>query len=162
VGALTKPISGAAELLALTGQGVLQSVGYNTLPISRLSILSRESTVEPSNAKLVWNYLPEMFRSESVLFSTIAEMDSINGDNRKPVMLGLLSKVFVIIDLTAETTMEILTLDRVQPSLVASKPNVIVIKVQDSKSCSPNRLADQQITDRVFQYVQQSAMYASR
>lgn len=32
VGVVTKPLSGAAELVALTGQGLLQGAGWNSLP----------------------------------------------------------------------------------------------------------------------------------
>lgn len=32
VGVVTKPLSGAAELVALTGQGLLQGTGWNSLP----------------------------------------------------------------------------------------------------------------------------------
>lgn len=32
VGVVTKPLSGAAELVALTGQGLLQGAGWNPLP----------------------------------------------------------------------------------------------------------------------------------
>jgi len=33
VGVVTKPLSGAAELVALTGQGLLQGAGWNSLPM---------------------------------------------------------------------------------------------------------------------------------
>lgn len=32
VGVVTKPLSGAAELVALTGQGLLQGTGWNSMP----------------------------------------------------------------------------------------------------------------------------------
>lgn len=32
VGMITRPLSGAAELVARTGQGILSHVGWNTLP----------------------------------------------------------------------------------------------------------------------------------
>lgn len=35
VGVVTKPLSGAAELVALTGQGLLQGTGWNSLPAVR-------------------------------------------------------------------------------------------------------------------------------
>lgn len=38
VGVVTKPLSGAAELVALTGQGLLQGAGWNSLPTVNLSI----------------------------------------------------------------------------------------------------------------------------
>jgi len=36
VGVVTKPLSGAAELVALTGQGLLQGAGWNPLPMVKL------------------------------------------------------------------------------------------------------------------------------
>ncbi|XP_055848221.1 intermembrane lipid transfer protein VPS13B isoform X2 [Episyrphus balteatus] len=56
VGALTKPISGAAELLALTGQGVLHTVGFNTMPHQRSPSVPRNIAVQISEQK-VWNLL---------------------------------------------------------------------------------------------------------
>jgi len=37
VGVVTKPLSGAAELVALTGQGLLQGAGWNPLPMVKLN-----------------------------------------------------------------------------------------------------------------------------
>lgn len=37
VGVVTKPLSGAAELVALTGQGLLQGAGWNSLPTVNLN-----------------------------------------------------------------------------------------------------------------------------
>lgn len=42
VGVVTKPLSGAAELVALTGQGLLQGAGWNSLP----NVSSRVFSVE--------------------------------------------------------------------------------------------------------------------
>ena len=39
VGVVTKPLSGAAELVALTGQGLLQGTGWNSLPSVKISLL---------------------------------------------------------------------------------------------------------------------------
>lgn len=38
VGVVTKPLSGAAELVALTGQGLLQGAGWNPLPLVNYSL----------------------------------------------------------------------------------------------------------------------------
>lgn len=38
VGVLTRPLSGAAELVARTGQGIMSHVGWNTIPMVWLKI----------------------------------------------------------------------------------------------------------------------------
>lgn len=38
VGVVTKPLSGAAELVARTGQGLLQGAGWNSLPSVNISL----------------------------------------------------------------------------------------------------------------------------
>lgn len=37
VGVFTKPLSGAADLVAMTGQGLLQGAGWSNLPAVRLN-----------------------------------------------------------------------------------------------------------------------------
>lgn len=45
VGVVTKPLSGAAELVALTGQGLLQGAGWNSLPNVRLFEFNQSTLV---------------------------------------------------------------------------------------------------------------------
>lgn len=68
IGVVTKPISGAAELLALTGQGVLHTVGFNAMPMARNSITANESSCSAmSLTKVAWKILSKIDYNDSVL-----------------------------------------------------------------------------------------------
>lgn len=68
IGVVTKPISGAAELLALTGQGVLHTVGFNAMPMARDTFTSDESSCSAmSLTKVAWKILSKIDYNDSVL-----------------------------------------------------------------------------------------------
>lgn len=54
IGVVAKPISGAAEFLALTGQGVLQTVGFNALPMPRDASPLQDLSHVISITKAMW------------------------------------------------------------------------------------------------------------
>ncbi|KAK9889546.1 hypothetical protein WA026_006901 [Henosepilachna vigintioctopunctata] len=57
VGIITKPLSGAAELLALTGQGLLQGAGWNNLPEQRNKpVLHNMFSSNSSILKYEWKF----------------------------------------------------------------------------------------------------------
>lgn len=67
VGAFTKPISGAAELVALAGQGMLQTVGFNAMPKQRCPQACRNLATEPSGYR-IWKLLPVELSADQILF----------------------------------------------------------------------------------------------
>lgn len=56
VGVVTKPLSGAAELVALTGQGLLQGAGWNSLPT-----VSSSNRCLPVSIRLYYNIYSSRF-----------------------------------------------------------------------------------------------------
>ena len=67
VGAFTKPISGAAELVALAGQGMLQTVGFNAMPKQRCPQACRNIATEPASYR-IWKLLPVELSTDQILF----------------------------------------------------------------------------------------------
>lgn len=59
IGVVAKPISGAAELLALTGQGVLQTVGFNAMPMPRETKRFDEQSPASTITKITWDFIAQ-------------------------------------------------------------------------------------------------------
>lgn len=72
IGVVTKPISGAAELLALTGQGVLHTVGFNAMPIAREITTPNAFQIPMSVTKISWKILSKIDYNDSVLAVAVA------------------------------------------------------------------------------------------
>lgn len=68
IGVVAKPISGAAELLALTGQGVLQTVGFNAMPLPRdLKAADEQPHTPISITKATWEISTNVLENDTVL-----------------------------------------------------------------------------------------------
>uniref|UniRef100_A0A182QGU6 Uncharacterized protein n=1 Tax=Anopheles farauti TaxID=69004 RepID=A0A182QGU6_9DIPT len=104
VGALAKPISGAAELVALTGQGMLQSVGYNTLPTPKLRSRHSLQRLEPIPHKALWE--PQAVCEGSLLFTVQATL-ATHGEYRL-VLIAIYSKALVLYDVHDCQLLEVL------------------------------------------------------
>lgn len=108
VGAVTKPISGAAELVALTGQGMLQTVGFNTMPLPRQNPITVGVAAEPAPLKILWKYLPCAYLHDQVLFVTMATMTN----RLRPCFVALTSNLIAIVDLELDEPIEVFALER--------------------------------------------------
>lgn len=95
IGVVTKPISGAAELLALTGQGVLHTVGFNAMPVARDISNSNENQKPMSLSKVAWKVLSKIDYNDSVLsvaFGTTQEKDKLSD-----VTIAITTKLILLI-----------------------------------------------------------------
>ncbi|KAM8707006.1 hypothetical protein ACLKA7_011160 [Drosophila subpalustris] len=99
VGALTKPISGAAEMLALTGQGVLHTVGFNTMPKQVEPSFTRNVALHASSYR-IWRYLPQQLNKDQILF--FQEITLLLNGQMHPALLFVTSTVLVIMELERE------------------------------------------------------------
>ncbi|KAH8359232.1 hypothetical protein KR093_005309 [Drosophila rubida] len=99
VGALTKPISGAAEMLALTGQGVLHTVGFNTMPQQVEPSTTRNVALHVSSYR-IWRYVPKQLTNNQILF--FHEITLLLNGQMVPALLFLTSTVIVIMELERE------------------------------------------------------------
>ncbi|XP_017076320.2 vacuolar protein sorting-associated protein 13B [Drosophila eugracilis] len=99
VGALTKPISGAAEMLALTGQGVLHTVGFNAMPQQVEPSFSKNGALHGSSYR-IWHYLPEELSHDQMLF--FCEVTLLVSTQLRPALLFLTSSVLAIMQSDSE------------------------------------------------------------
>ncbi|XP_034127951.1 vacuolar protein sorting-associated protein 13B isoform X2 [Drosophila guanche] len=96
VGAFTKPISGAAEMLALTGQGVLHTVGFNAMPQQVEPSVSRNTALHPGSYR-IWSSLPEELRHAQILL--FCEITLLARDHQlRPALLFLTTSVLAIME----------------------------------------------------------------
>ncbi|KAM7361700.1 vacuolar protein sorting 13B isoform 2-T2 [Cochliomyia hominivorax] len=111
VGAFTKPISGAAELLALAGQGMLQTVGFNAMPKQRCPSTCRNLAIEPSGYR-IWKLLPVELSSDQILF--YHEITLSVEDHLKTGYVFLTSAVFAITEAEWDKLQFALPVDKVE------------------------------------------------
>lgn len=98
IGVVTKPISGAAEFLALTGQGVLQTVGFNAMPVAREISSSASSERPMSLTKVAWKILSIIDYNDSVLMVASASMlDNTNTDQSSDITMAITTKLILLI-----------------------------------------------------------------
>lgn len=148
VGAVTKPISGAAELVALTGQGVLQTVGFNSIPAAR-SLKGQDMTHD--GHKNIWRILNGAEKMEPILFSRFATLRQ--GNTYRKVLVCVLLRDFMIFD-TNFTKLYSFNLFKVKIDLDTENSTLVTIS-QEGESQMWNE--DQyHVSSRTIQYVQQS------
>ncbi|XP_066257341.1 intermembrane lipid transfer protein VPS13B isoform X1 [Euwallacea similis] len=163
VGVFTKPLSGAAELLALTGQGLLQGAGWNSLPNPRsVSIQNQRST--NSTLKYLWKYM-DIFSSQ-VLFVT--EVTSVSKNSLFiPVALVLTVDSIVVINLQTEDVLQIVPVSEVilghnnDPTVLSLKHTPVKVvpkeKVEDELAIN----MDPEMRARVADYVRSTVALLS-
>ncbi|XP_044753199.1 vacuolar protein sorting-associated protein 13B isoform X2 [Coccinella septempunctata] len=141
VGIITKPLSGAAELLALTGQGLLQGAGWNNLPEQRNQpILHNMFSSNSSILKYDWKMNTISENSSKFLHMTDATSVSTNFQYAS-VALIITNKNLIIVNADEDVVQNSIILSEVEPlksnsdptllslELVPTKP--IVLKVED-------------------------------
>lgn len=127
VGAFAKPLSGAAELVALTGQGVLQSVGYNPLPVPRRG---SRSPVSPESVaafcKIPWKLMKPVSSLKNILFSSVVTLKTSAG--LRSMLLCLTPEVIAFLSLETDELVEVLTLHKITESIDDSDPTLVRLK----------------------------------
>lgn len=136
VGVFAKPISGAAEFVALTGSGMLQSVGYNLLPLP-ISHNIENRLMLPTAAKIISKQLPQYASSNLMLFTCRGTFSRKN--DIKNSFIVLMSHVLVISDLDRDMVMDVIPLERIQPvSKAGNADNLFVFKIKDDEDSPTN------------------------
>uniref|UniRef100_A0A182JVY1 Vacuolar protein sorting-associated protein 13B n=1 Tax=Anopheles christyi TaxID=43041 RepID=A0A182JVY1_9DIPT len=161
VGAFAKPISGAAELVALTGQGMLQSVGYNTLPTPKLTSRQSLQRLEPIPHKALWE--PQAVCEGTLLFTVQATL-ATHGEYRL-VLVAIYSKALVLYDVHECQLLEVL-----DPKTVfldtdeESDATRLTIRVRPKLPPPPciDYLDQYPISSRTYDFVRDSTMQLPR
>lgn len=130
VGVVTKPISGAAELLALTGQGVLHSVGFNTMPVPR-SIERRHQPHVMTSTKILWKISSEPLRFAAAASAKLSDQPNVE----RNVTIALTSKMLIIISMETHSILEMSPVSDVSATIDQKQPSVVILtKTDDSES----------------------------
>ncbi|CAB0041010.1 unnamed protein product, partial [Trichogramma brassicae] len=115
VGVVTKPLSGAAELVALTGQGLLQGTGWSSLPEPRQRAVIQyptERTAESSSClRYAWRLMPLLqANQDNILYVCQAErvlQQQVSSD-KHPVSLVLTRQMLLIVSLAEDSLEKVL------------------------------------------------------
>lgn len=132
VGAFAKPISGAAELVALTGQGMLHTVGFNTMPQQRNLTSNKNVIACPADCKLPWKHLPHysMILINQLLFYHDATL--VGTDQLKRVIIALTPVAFIIVEYDKDFPAEIIPIERIEIFIDAADKTLVEIGVLHS------------------------------
>lgn len=151
VGAVTKPISGAAELVALTGQGMLQTVGFNAMPSARYVTVPGIGSVEPTPAKILRKLLPAAYADDQVLFAGRANLPTTAGGG---MYVALTQNLLLMVDLQTDRVRQIYSLDRI--SLSTHQPDDSMLTISTSGSGQTSRDDHNFQYNRVMAFVRES------
>lgn len=153
IGVVTKPISGAAELLALTGQGVLHTVGYNAMPVPRDFSTSNGSNsfCGMSLTKVAWKILSKIDDNDSVLLVDTAKMSQNDEGTPTDITVAVTSKLIILI---LDGDMEFATI------LPISRTRTVIDPTENTRLILANKTDDevQQVffqvkTDFIFVFI---------
>lgn len=132
LGVVTKPISGAAELLALTGQGVLHTVGFNTMPLPRCSIELRHTEMAMSLTKIAWKVLSKIDPKDRVLTASLATLIE-STEKRQRITIAITTRLILFISMESHDLLKVLTINNTRASVEKKNPVILVLtsKIDD-------------------------------
>ncbi|XP_076678481.1 vacuolar protein sorting 13B isoform X2 [Andrena cerasifolii] len=163
VGVVTKPLSGAAELVALTGQGLLQGAGWNSLPSPRQRPVVQYTTgSNNASIRYAWWLLPLLENNHgNILHVTNADYVIQQGSNRA-VTLVLTRHALLLVN-AAEDNVERIFLLKDLTSADHHVDSTICLycspeTTQTNRPVSPAPYEmDQEMRARVAEYVRTSS-----
>lgn len=133
LGVVTKPISGAAELLALTGQGVLQTVGFNTMPSPRNHLrITNYGIAAITPTKITWKFLSKFNYLSQVLVATNGTLLE-DEEKSQPVTVALTTETIVLISSETDELIKVLSITNIRTE-ISTKLNsalVLIAKTED-------------------------------
>ncbi|KAL3269016.1 hypothetical protein HHI36_008100 [Cryptolaemus montrouzieri] len=129
VGIITKPLSGAAELLALTGQGLLQGAGWNNLPEQRNQpVLHNMFSSSSSILKYEWKITST--NDYNCKYIHVADATSIASDAQyTSVALIITNKNLVIINLDDDVIQDTISLSELEAVKGNGDPNLLSLEL---------------------------------
>ncbi|XP_072392830.1 intermembrane lipid transfer protein VPS13B [Diabrotica undecimpunctata] len=126
VGMVTKPLSGAAELVALTGQGLLQGAGWTSLPEPRNSpSIDKINQNANSLLKYSWKNIQALTPSHLLY---VTEATSISNAQYEAIALILTLESLIVVNLETDSTQRVINLSdlTVCPS---NDPTLLIFKL---------------------------------
>ncbi|XP_074031826.1 vacuolar protein sorting 13B isoform X2 [Leptinotarsa decemlineata] len=156
VGIVTKPLSGAAELVALTGQGLLQGAGWNSLPEPRsVPLVYKIEHGTNSLLKYNWKHIHAMSPSQ-ILY--VAEATNISSTSQyESIALILTVDALIIVNLDEDETQRVISLSDLtvcpnnDPTLLVFKltPPLVQAKSEDECAAEMDPVSRARVADYV-------------
>ncbi|EFN83982.1 Vacuolar protein sorting-associated protein 13B [Harpegnathos saltator] len=164
VGVVTKPLSGAAELVALTGQGLLQGAGWNSLPTPRQRpIVQYTSGNNSTSVRYTWRLSSLLEHShDSILHVTSADHVIHQGSNRA-VTLVFTRQALLLVNMAEDSVERIFSLKELTSIDHITESTMLCLycppaATQSNRSLSPAEYEmDQEMRARVAEYVRTSS-----
>ncbi|XP_015594814.1 vacuolar protein sorting-associated protein 13B isoform X2 [Cephus cinctus] len=165
VGVVTKPLSGAAELVALTGQGLLQGAGWNSLPSPKQRPVVQYSTgSNNASVRYAWRLMPLLSNgNDSILHVASADRVIHQGSNQA-VMLVLTRQALLLVDVVEDSVEKIFPLSELTSLDHPSESTMLCLYyppavTQPVRPVSPteHHEMDQEMRARVEEFVRTSS-----
>lgn len=158
VGVLTKPLSGAAELVALTGQGLLQGAGWNPLPEPRTYPTAHHMfTSNNSVLKYKWKFLHNLTAQSNLFAATEATLITLSSEYIA-VALVLTNEALVIFNTDEDSAQRVVHLNEIIGVDTTSDPTLIAFNLKPPAKTMDDPLEmDPACRERVANYVRNSA-----
>jgi len=146
VGAITKPLSGAAELVALTGQGFLHGAGWTSLPEMR-----QQSTIEyafsdtSSRLKYSWKVIAGLGAGHHMLLHVTEATYVSPSGSYEAVALVLTTRALFLVDIEEDMTRRVLSLAELSAVEHPSDPTLLCFRFQatvEMEAASHSRVVD--------------------
>lgn len=153
LGVVTKPISGAAEFLALTGQGVLHTVGFNTLPSPRhFKSISNLTSNNLTLTKATWKFLAKVNYIDRVLATAQGTLIE-NHETAESVIVALTTEVIMLISAETNDLVKLIVIANIRAELGARTPFALILSAKtedDSQQVRYNQLFVELFFEFVF------------
>ncbi|XP_069778608.1 intermembrane lipid transfer protein VPS13B-like isoform X4 [Narcine bancroftii] len=164
VGVLTKPIGGAAELVAQTGYGILHGAGLSQLPQQRFHPTEQQTDQAPnSHVKYVWKMLQSLGRPE--VFMALEVVIVSNSGQEYQGCLLLTSEVLFVVSVSEDTQQQAFPVTEIECILHPTKGNLLHVVLKQQRVSYENegdgvreRLSEQQY-ERLVDYVKRASHY---
>lgn len=126
MGIITKPIGGAAELVSVTGNAILQETGWKALPNPRCTpVFHHIFNTDNASVKYCWKLLPDLLDSDKIILcDTEATMIGTKGEYHA-VALILTVNELILVNTDEDTTQQIILLKDLEPLTNTSDPTLL-------------------------------------
>jgi vacuolar protein sorting-associated protein 13B len=131
VGAITKPLSGAAELVALTGQGLLHGAGWTSLPeVRQQSILEHTFSDANSRLKYSWKLNAGLGTDYHTLLHVTEATSMTASGTSEGVALVLTTWALFLVDTEQDITTRVISLAELSGVEHPSDPTLLCLQFQ--------------------------------
>lgn len=131
VGAITKPLSGAAELVALAGQGLLHGAGWTSLPkVRRQSVTEYAFSNANSQLKYSWKLIAGLGVGRHALLHVTEATCPTSSGSYEAVALVLTTRALFLVDMEEDVTRRVLSLAEVSGMEHTADPTLLCFRFQ--------------------------------